>query len=238
MPLIPIEQFGLQLQQSGEISGELPFQKVGTMFFRARPKDNILENGIAALPNPLAGPRYLEGRKWLQCGQPGDRYYQSMGVQAPSRPAVSVLRELKSRMCEVGPSVDNPFVNYGSGYRLCFWQLTPMGDGIEWTAEEQQPDPPKQVEWGGRLEHEDGSGQWQPITTPPFSVEVYFEFTFHWPPLDLEAAGGQVLPAHQPQAREPGKHVQLLGRPRFQPFRTSESQHFILELSNLFAPRA
>jgi hypothetical protein len=26
MPLIPIEQFGLQLQQSGEISGELPFQ--------------------------------------------------------------------------------------------------------------------------------------------------------------------------------------------------------------------
>jgi hypothetical protein len=109
-----------------------PLQKVGTMFFRARPKDNIvatticdfpsparcgptgqLENGIAALPNPLAGPRYLEGRKWLQCGQPGDRYYQSMGVQAPSRPAVSVLRELKSRMCEVGPSVDNPFVNYG-----------------------------------------------------------------------------------------------------------------------------
>jgi hypothetical protein len=117
-----------------------------------------------------------------------------------------------------------------AGYRLCFWQLTPMGDGIEWTAEEQQPDPPKQVEWGGRLEHEDGSGQWQPITTPPFSVEVYFEFTFHWPPLDLEAAGGQVLPAHQPQAREPGKHVQLLGRPRFQPFRTSESQHFILEV--------
>lgn len=226
-------------------------------------KTGLLENGIAAVPHPLAGPRYIEGRKWtkhqLTADQPAS--YKPHSVQAPTGAANKVLLELRRRGWEVGPSTSDPYIEYGGklflwfssrpvskpsgtaqpdtfnflvnflvtdGARLRFWQLTPMGEGIEWTDHEEQPDPPQQVEWAGRLEDRDVSGKWHPSRAriTPLLSNVVLHFTLDWPPLDLEAAGGTLLHAHQPQARKPGDHVQVLGRLRSVPSLPSQSQCF------------